>query len=220
MRLFHATLLAVLLGWSATAADPPKKDPGPTLDQQIAELDALAKLETAVDAKYKSDKAEIARKRAALSKGLKAQYDALTVKLTKAGIIGPQPKPPAPTPKPKPDDPPAPSPTKTLRVIFVVESGDTLTTAQQGIVYGLETENWCLKNCTGGKAGFARRDKDNPAVEGRELNDVWRTAGPQITRTPCVVVERNSHIEIIPLEDTPARMVAVLDEYLQGKRGK
>jgi hypothetical protein len=217
MRLLHATLLAVLLG-ATSFADTPKAAT-PTLDQQIAELDALAKLEAAVDVKYKSDKAEITRKRAALAKGLKAQYDSLTIKLTKAGIIGPQPKPPAPKPKPKPDDPPAPTPARSFRVIFAVESGDTLTPGQLGAIYGLEVENWLLKNCTGGKAGFARRDKDNPVVAGKDLGDIWQAARPSIARTPAVVVERNTKVEIIPVEDTPAKMIAVLDEYLQGKRG-
>jgi hypothetical protein len=217
MRLLHATLLAVLLG-AAAFADTPKKDAAaPSLDQQIAELDALAKLEAAVDVKYKSDKADIAKKKAALTKGIKAHYDAWTVKLTKAGIIGPQPKPPAPKPKPKPDDPPAPA--RSFRVIFAVESGDTLAPGQVGAIYGVEVENWLLKNCTGGKAGFARRDKDNPVVAGKDLGDIWQAARPSIARTPAVVVERNTKVEIIPVEDTPAKMIAVLDEYLQGKRG-
>jgi hypothetical protein len=131
----------------------------------------------------------------------------------------PPPKPDPDPPGPKPDPQP-PTPAKSFRVIFAVESGDVLTPAQQGVIYGVTVENWCLKNCTGGKDGFRRRDKDNPNVTGAELNAIWQTARPLITRTPCAIVEKNTHIEIIPIEATPEKMVAVFQEYLDGKRGK
>ncbi len=136
----------------------------------------------------------------------------------------PQPLPPAPGPGPGPGPSPTPEPTptpaKTLRVIFSVESGQNLTSAQQGVIYGVVVENWCLKNCTGGKDGVAWRDKDNPTLNGVEMSAIWETARPKITKTPVVVVEKNNHIEIIDVEATPEKMVEVLQEYLSGKRGK
>jgi hypothetical protein len=125
----------------------------------------------------------------------------------------PEPDPPGPEPKP-------PTPAKSFRVIFAVESGATLTPAQHGVIYGVEVENWCLKNCTGGKDGFRRRDKDNPTVSGNELNEIWNAARPLITVTPVAIVEKNTHIEIIPVEATPEQMIAVFQEYIDGKRGK
>ena len=132
---------------------------------------------------------------------------------------GPRP-PPEPEPKPPEPKPPEPTPAKTFRVIFAVESGATLTPAQQGVIYGAAVENWCLKNCTGGKDGFRRRDKDNPTVTGVELNEIWQTARQVITTTPVAIVEKNAHIEVIPVEATPEKMIAIFQEYLVGKRGK
>lgn len=130
---------------------------------------------------------------------------------------------PRPPPKPDPDPPgpdPKPTPAKSFRVIFAVESGATLTTAQSGIIYGAAVEEWLIKNCTGGKDGFRRRDKDNPTVTGKELNEIWMAAHPLVTTTPVAIVEKNTHIEIIPLEATPEKMIVVFQEYLDGKRGK
>ena len=230
MRLLYGQILAVLLAATSAVADPPKVDPQPvvTIDQRIVELDALVKEDQALENLYKLKKTDIAKRKAILAIDLKAKHKAITDKLTKAGILGPLPKPPAPKPKPvdpkpvdpKPVDPPAPVPAKTLRIIFAVESGDNPTTAQSGVIYGLEVENWCLKNCTGGKDGFARRDKDNPTIAGKDLSDIWQAARPTITKTPAAIVEKNTHIEIIALEDTPEKMIAVFNEYLQGKRGK
>lgn len=118
---------------------------------------------------------------------------------------------------PKPD---APAPAKSLRVIFVVESGDKLSVQQQGVIYGAKMEAWALKNCTGGKDGFKKRDPDNLNITGTEMKAIWEKARPSIARTPCVIVEKNNHIEVIDVADTPEAMIQVFDEYLSGKRGK
>lgn len=133
--------------------------------------------------------------------------------------VGPRPPPPKPV-DPVIPDPVIPVPAASFRVIFAVESGDTLTPAQNSIIYGVAVENWLLKNCTGGKDGFRRRDKDNPNVTGKELSEIWAAARQSITRTPCAIVEKNNHIEIIALEETPQKMIDVFNEYLTGKRGK
>lgn len=134
--------------------------------------------------------------------------------------VVPGPMPPGPSP-PGPQPPgPAPVPAKTFRVIFAVESGDTLTAAQAGVIYGKDVEAWLTKNCTGGKDGFRRRDRNTTDVSGKEMNEIWQAARQAITATPCVAVEKNGHIEIIALESTPEKMIAVFEEYLQGKRGK
>lgn len=155
---------------------------------------------------------------------LAGQFELLKVpkgKVERRLISDGQPTPPEPPgPGPGPGPGPAPVPAKTFRVIFAVESGDTITPVQSGIMYGRAVEEWCLKNCTGGREGFARRDKDNPTISGKEMSDIWTAAKPQITKTPVAIVEKNTHVEIIPLEDSPEKMIAVFQEYLQGKRGK
>lgn len=146
--------------------------------------------------------------------------DAKPVKLATFQIdvnVGPRPPP---GPEPKPPDPPTPDPkpvpVTSFRVIFAVESGDTLTADQRGVIYGVAVETWLTKNCTGGKEGWRRRDKDTVNLTG-DIGAVWEAARNKITTTPCVLVERNRHIEIIPVETTPAKMIAVLNKYLEGK---
>lgn len=147
---------------------------------------------------------------------IKAPKGAVERKMLTDGVA---PKPPDPGPGPTPPDPP-PTPAKTFRVIFTVESGQTMTAQQLAVVYGREVEEWLVKNATGGKDGFRRRDKDNPAVTGAEMSKIWEKARPEIKRTPAVIVEKNGHIEIIDLAGSPRDMIAVFQEYLDGKRGK
>jgi hypothetical protein len=136
----------------------------------------------------------------------------------------PQPLPPGPGPDPGPGPGPAPAPTptpaKTLRVIFAVESGQNLTDAQRSVINGLAVEKWLDSHCTGGRDGSARRDKDNPTIDKPDLQGIWETVRGQVKKTPVVIVEKNTHIEIIDLEPTPEKMIAVFEEYLSGKRGQ
>lgn len=124
---------------------------------------------------------------------------------------------PPPKPKPKPDDPPAPEPAKTFRVIFVHETSKPLTAAQNGVIYGKVVEEYLTKNATGGKAGWKRRDPNTPSEPG-VMGDLWTAAKAAMKPTdpPCVVVEKNGNVEIIPVEATPEAMVAVFDKYVKG----
>jgi len=124
--------------------------------------------------------------------------------------VGQMPQPPPPVdpiiPKPKPV-------VTSFRVALVFESGQTMTAAQTNVFYGGVVEEWMTANCTGGKAGWRRRDRNADGDADQKFNEMWTAAKPALTTTPCVVVEVNKKIEIIPFEPTPAAMVAKLAEY-------
>lgn len=125
--------------------------------------------------------------------------------------VGPQP-PPGPNPPPKP-----PEPLKSFRVVFIFESGQTLTAAQNSVLYGKTVEDYLNATCTGGKNGWRRRDKDLGGESDPTMASLWAAVKPAVTVVPCVAVERNGKVEIIPLEATPAAMVAKLKTYAGDK---
>jgi len=131
---------------------------------------------------------------------------------------------PAPPPKPKPDGPPAPKPPEpvaSFRVIFVWESGDTLTAAQNSVINGVEVANFLAAKTTktGTDKGWRLKDKDAPAAgDTPVMNELWAAVKAKLkpTDVPCVAVEVNGKVEIIPLAATPAEMVAQFKTYLGG----
>jgi hypothetical protein len=131
---------------------------------------------------------------------------------------GPQPPPDPPTPP----VPPPPTPVTSFRVIFVTESGDTLTAAQNSVIYGKTVSDYLSAKCTGGVAGWRRRDKDAPGESDPTMAGMWDAIKPKVTGTPCVAiaVERGDGkgivVDILPLEATPAAQVATFDKYLNG----
>lgn len=128
------------------------------------------------------------------------------------GAPAPPPKPVDPEPKPKP---PAPDALKSFRVILVSESGAALTTAQFGVMYGKAVSDWLDANTTGKE--WRRRDKD-AATDGdtAAINDVWNKGKPKVASVPCVVVERNGVVQVVPFEATPEAMVTKLNS-IRGK---
>lgn len=128
-----------------------------------------------------------------------------------------------PTPPPKPIDPPKPGPTpvpaKEFRVFLVYESVGgkaNITAEQQAILFGNVVEKYLDANCTKGKEGWRRRDKDSPA--GGDMAGLWTAAKPQFTTFPCVVVQKDEDVKIIPFEATPEAMVAELEARRTGKK--
>lgn len=122
------------------------------------------------------------------------------------------PQPPGPVVPPKPPEP-KPDPVTSFRVILIYESADRLTPDQRAVMFGAVVENWLNTNCTGGKAGWRRRDKDAPGDADATMKALWDAVKPKVTVTPCVAVERNSKVEIINIEPTPAKMVEVFQTY-------
>jgi hypothetical protein len=126
-------------------------------------------------------------------------------------IPPPKPKPPGPNPP----DPPAP--VTSFRVFLIFESGNTLTAAQNSVLYGKTVEDYLNSKCTGGKAGWRRRDKDLGGENDPTMTALWTAIKPNITVTPCIAVEVNGKVDIIKLGATQAEMVATLNKYFGGK---
>lgn len=118
-----------------------------------------------------------------------------------------------PQPPPGPDPQPPPGPVVSFRVILGYESGQTMTAAQNSVLYGKVVEDYLTANCTGGKAGWRRRDKDSVGDADPTMAAMWNAVKPAITTVPFAAVEVNGKIEIIPIEPTPAAMVAKLKTY-------
>jgi len=121
-----------------------------------------------------------------------------------------------PIPPPKPIDPvdPIKPVVNSFRVIMALESGDTkMTAAQISILYGKEVEEYLNAKCTGGKAGWRRRDKDSAGDADPTMAALWSAVKQNLTTVPAFAVEVNGKVELIPLEATPALMVAKLKTY-------
>lgn len=130
--------------------------------------------------------------------------------------VGPAPPDVKPD-EPKPDVKPDPKPVTSFRVFLIYESGATYPSAVNTVLYGNVVESWLNENCTGGKAGWRRRDKDLSGDADPTMAALWKAVQPSLTTIPCVAVEVNGKAEIIPLEVTPAAMVAKLNTYRGNK---
>lgn len=114
-------------------------------------------------------------------------------------IVGgtPSPVPPVP-PSPVPPGPtPTPDPTAPLRVIFVYESSQAMTVAQQRVIFGEKVRQHLDAN----SKGWRRYDKDVDASNERDtdIKALWTAVKPNLTTVPCVVVARGTSAEILPL---------------------
>ncbi len=128
------------------------------------------------------------------------------------------PKPPDPDPIPPPK-PPQPQPVTSFRVIFVAESGKTLTKEQNSVIAGKVTRDWLTANTTpeGKYAGWRHFDPQQTVLDEQpNMRKLWEAVQPKLTAVPCAVVEVNGHAEIIPLAATPSEMVATFDSYRKG----
>lgn len=146
--------------------------------------------------------------------GLKAEADIVSAVIDVGAGEGPRPPPkPDDPPKPKPDEPP-PKPATTFQVLMVFESGDTLTAAQNGVLYGKAVEDYLTARCTGGKAGWGRRDKDaDPATDTTPLKGLWAAVKPKVTSTPALAIAVDDRVTLEPLPATPAAAVELLKKY-------
>jgi hypothetical protein len=126
----------------------------------------------------------------------------------------------SPIPPPDPVDPVKPDepvdPLKTFRIIFINESSDQQRPEDRAIMTGKVVEDWMIANCTGGRAGFRRFDKDITADDDKPFAALWAAVKPVVTVVPCVAMERNGKVKIVNLEATPAKMIEVFEAY----RGK
>lgn len=133
--------------------------------------------------------------------------------------VPPGPLPPIP-PTPVPPVPPTPVPTKSFRVIFIMETAKTPTKEQISAMYGKDVRDYLALNTTkeSGQPGYRHWDQNTTAEsESPTMKALWDAITPQITTLPCVAVEVNGKVEIVPLGATPAAMVATFEKYRGGK---
>ncbi|HEY1191067.1 MAG TPA: hypothetical protein VGE74_25765 [Gemmata sp.] len=127
------------------------------------------------------------------------------------GAPAPGPTPPGPQPEPSPPDA-----LKSFRAVLVIETGATLTKEQFATVYAKSVADWLGANCTNGE--WRRYDRDARAdADTAALNALWAAAKPQLKSVPCVAVERNGAVRVIPIEGTPEALIQALTKLREGK---
>lgn len=124
---------------------------------------------------------------------------------------------PDPTPDPvKPDPPKPPDPAKTFRVVFVYESEQTLTAGQKSVVYAKSVSDYLNERATkeGDRPGWRRYDQNTAADnEQPTMKALWAAVKPKVTAVPCVAVEVDGKVDIVPLPATPEDAVALFKKY-------
>ncbi len=131
-------------------------------------------------------------------------------------VMGESPQPP-PGPEPQPDDPPhPPGPVTSFRVIFVKESGATLTPQQTAIPAAKVLRDYLTAKTTpeGGLAGWREYDPEQiTANEQPTMRALWETVKPKLLPAPCLVIEVNGRATVMPFPNTVEAALAKLKEY-------
>jgi len=126
----------------------------------------------------------------------------------------PPPVPVPPTPEPQPD--PAPQPVVSFRVIFVKESGSTLSAEQSAIPGAKSIRDYLTSKTTpeGGLAGWREYDpQQNTTNEQATMKALWAAVKPNITNTPVLVVEVNGKATVREYPKNTADALKILKEY-------
>jgi len=133
-------------------------------------------------------------------------------------ISGEGPRPP-PTPIPPTPIPPTPDPTPTpvtsFRVIFVKESGATLSAEQSAIPGAKEIRDYLTAKTTkeGGVSGVREYDPDqNTENEQPIMRALWEQTKPKLKPAPCLVIEVNG---VSTVMDFPINVAAALETLKQ-----
>lgn len=139
--------------------------------------------------------------------GVQTKVEIVTQVLTVT--VGPRP-PPIP-PAPDPDDPPGP--VKSFRVIFVKESGSTLTAEQTAIPGAKAIRDYLTAKTTpeGGLAGWREYDpQQSTANEQLTMKALWAAVLPKLLPAPCMVIEVNGKATVMPFPANVADAVETL----------
>lgn len=134
-----------------------------------------------------------------IPEGVKSEKDILRQQLTVMGQ-GPNP-PPGPKPDPTPEPDPTPGPVTTFRVIFVKESGSTLSAQQSSVPAAAEIRNYLNRKTTSenGVTGWREYDpQQNVTNEQPNMKALWNAVKPNLQTFPCMVVEVNGRATIMP----------------------
>lgn len=130
------------------------------------------------------------------------------------GPTPPGPLPPGPTPEPTPD--PTPQPVTSFRVIFVKESGSTLTAEQTAIPGAKSIRDYLNAKTTpeGGATGWREYDpQQTTANEQPTMKALWAAVQPKLLPSPCMVVEVNGHATVMPLPADTAEALTILQKH-------
>lgn len=131
--------------------------------------------------------------------------------------IGPRP-PPGPTPPgPKPPDP-IPVPASALRVLFVYESANTLTKAQNTILNSTAIRKYldthCVKGDDGKTPDYRFFDKDvDVSSAGTTIKAMWEAAKPMFTNLPIIVIFDGLKGTSYPLPATEKETLDLLAKF-------
>ena len=151
------------------------------------------------------------------------ELDGTTTTIEIEGVApDPDPKPVPPKPVPPGPDPDT-TPVTSFRAILVYESGQTLTAAQNGVLYGVALQV-ALDTAIGGSAGtdpkfaWRRLDKDaNPATLPVGLREMWTAAQKSIkesgSQLPVIAIQVNDTITIEPLPTTGQEAADLVKKY-------
>lgn len=135
--------------------------------------------------------------------GVSAEAEVIRQPLTVMGLAPiPPPGPgPGPTPGPTPAPEPAPAPVASFRVIFVKESGATLTASQSSIPAAKVIRDYLIAKTTpeNGQPGWREYDPDQATTnEQPTMQKLWEAVKPKVTKVPCLVIEVNGHATVMP----------------------
>lgn len=118
-----------------------------------------------------------------------------------------------PGPEPTPIVPPAPEPVKSFRVIFVKESGSTLSGEQTAIPGAKAIREYLNAKTTpeGNLPGWREYDPQQITTnEQPTMRALWEAVKPKLIQPPCLVVEVNGKAAVSQFPGTVDECVATL----------
>ena len=146
--------------------------------------------------------------------GVAAEEDIVRQPLTVMGVA-PIP-PPGPTPPgPKPPEP-GPGPVETFRVIFVKESGSTLSAAQSAIPGAKVIREYLNAKTTKEANQPSWREYDPQqtfSTEQPNMRALWDAVLPKIQTVPCLVIEVNGKATVMPYPADTNDALKLLKQY-------
>lgn len=120
---------------------------------------------------------------------------------------------PSPSPGPEPTPTPIPEPVKSFRVIFVKESGQTLSGEQASIPAAKEIRDYLQAKTTAedNQPGWREYDPQQQTTnEQPTMKALWEAVKPKLIPAPCLVVEVNGKATVMPFPANVAECMATL----------
>lgn len=128
-------------------------------------------------------------------------------------VKGSLPSPDPPKPNPEPPKPEPKPPVTSFRVIFIKESGVTLDAAQTAIPGAKAVKDYLFAKTTreNNVTGWREYDPDTDATNDQPtMRAMWAKIQPEITTVPCIAIEVNGKVEILPYPANVAEALVLL----------